>query len=153
MNTTTTHTRRTSRSARRTVPALAIVVLAVGLGACQTPPRAGGVVEEVPVVEQVQVPEGIDTRQPADRIEAELERRAQSPSVQSRHVVADRLDTQLATRPQSPSVQSRHLVADRLDTQPATPKTTAPSLPADRLDQVDYIDPTERIHVPGGGSY
>ena len=67
-----TSTPRTS-SVRRVVPAVAIVVLAIGLGACQTPPR-GTVVPQEPVVQSVPVPAGIDTNRPADRIAEQLAR-------------------------------------------------------------------------------
>ncbi len=97
---TNTHQRRTATSVRRAVPALAIVVLAIGLGACQTPPR-GEAVPKAPVIQPAEVPQGIDTSRPADRIEAELERRAQleyeaqltkSVSVQYRGRTADTID-------------------------------------------------------------
>jgi hypothetical protein len=91
MNSNTT-TPRTSKSLRRAVPALAIVVLAIGLGACQTPPK--GAIQE-PAARSVQVPAGIDTRLPADRIAEQLDRQALDAERFS-GMPADRIADQLA---------------------------------------------------------
>ena len=78
---TQTNGRRTSISFRGAIPAVAIVALAIGLGACQTPPqRAAAPV--APVMRHAQVPAGVDMWRPADRIAEQLARQA-SPSVNS----------------------------------------------------------------------
>jgi hypothetical protein len=77
---TNTNGRRTSQSLRRAVPAIAIVALAIGLGACQTPPRGAAVPEVAPVVQPAQVPAGVDSSRPADRIAEQLERLAKAPA-------------------------------------------------------------------------
>lgn len=71
---TSTNTRGTSSSFRRAVPVLAIVALAVGLAACQTPPR-GSAVPQAPVIQPAEVPAGVDINRPADRIVEQIERR------------------------------------------------------------------------------
>jgi hypothetical protein len=73
-----TNGRQTSTSARRVVPAIAIVALAIGLGACQTPPR-GAAAPEAPVRQNAAVPAGIDSSRPADRITEQLARQASAP--------------------------------------------------------------------------
>ena len=96
---TNTEGRRTSTFARRAVPALAIVALAIGLGACQTP-RAE-TVPQAPVVKNAEAPVGIELGRPADRIAEEIARQAQAqlsrqPSVRFRGMTADRIEEQLA---------------------------------------------------------
>ena len=61
---TNTNGRRTSTSVRRAVPALAIVALAIGLGACQTPPR-GQAVPQAPVIQPCRHGSGGRRHQPA----------------------------------------------------------------------------------------
>ena len=56
------------------MPAFAIVALAVGLAACQTPTAAAPAVEK-PAVVSVPVPKGIETNRYADRIQEQIERR------------------------------------------------------------------------------
>jgi len=75
---TNTHNRRTSTFAQRAVPALAIVVLAIGLGGCQTP--RGEAVPQVPAVQKADAPVSHELGRVADRIEAELARQAQAPA-------------------------------------------------------------------------
>lgn len=94
---TNTHGRRTSMSVRRAVPAIAIVALAIGLGACQTPP-GGAAVPQAPVIQPAEVParEGLTT--PSDRVTQAIERAEALKRVQSDRfngMTADRIEAQL----------------------------------------------------------
>lgn len=93
---TNTNGPRTSTSARRLVPAIGIVALAIGLGGCQTPPeRAAAPVS--PVMQHAQVPAGVDMWRPADRITEQLARQA-SLSVSSAAPNGDELEDAPADR-------------------------------------------------------
>lgn len=110
-----THTRQTSTSVRRAVPALVIVTLAIGLGACQTP-RNAVVPEPVPAVQPAPVPEGVDLSRPADRIAEQLARQAVAPPTHF-PTWTDRITAQIeyeATLTVSPSVRFRGVPADRV---------------------------------------
>ena len=133
-----THTPRTSTSVRRAVPALAIVALAVGLGACQTPPR-GQAALEAQVIQQVQEPVqvGLDRTRPADRIAEAIERRAAREAVNDRlGSWTDRVTAQLehqAKLSQSPSVRFRGMSADRIEEQLAREADRFDGMSADRI--------------------
>lgn len=114
-----TNPRRTSTSVRRAVPALAIVVLAIGLGACQTPGFRAAV-PQAPVIQPAEVPAGIDTSRPADRIvealEAQAKQQAQSPAVRYQGLPADRIDD-AQLREQAATDRFDGIPADRIEEQ------------------------------------
>ena len=136
---TNTQSRRTSTFARRAVPALAIVVLAIGLGACQTP--QGEAVPEAPVVKQAApAPEGIELGRPADRIAEEIARRAQAPATTfpswtARITAEVEYQAQLS---QQPSVRFRGMTADRVVEQLAKEQDRFKGMTADRI--VEQLD-------------
>jgi hypothetical protein len=131
---TNTHSRRTSTFARRAVPALAIVVLAVGLGACQTP--RGEVAPEAPVVAPAaQAPADVELGRPADRIAEEIARRAQAPATNfpswtARITAEVQYQAQLS---QQPSVRFRGMTADRVVEQLAKEQNRFDGMTADRI--------------------
>jgi len=135
---TNTNGRRTSMSARRAVPAFAIVVLAIGLGACQTPPR-GAAVPEAPVIQPVQVPEGVDRTRPVDRIVEQLERLAQAPETRFPGWTKNRVTAQLEYEASLKVTADRFrgMPADRVAEQIAREKAAANAefkgMPADRV--------------------
>jgi hypothetical protein len=114
---TNTNGRRTSTSARRVVPAIAIVALAIGLAACQTPQR-GDAAPEAPVRQNAEVPAGVDTWRPADRIAEQLERQVSRPTVQSSErfggMTADRVAEQIAREKAASSEEFKGVPADRI---------------------------------------
>lgn len=133
MNTTTaggsaaTTSRRVVRGV--TVTALATILVA-GLAACQTgsPVQGADTLQNTRVV----VPQNIDTRMSADRIEREL-------SVEPFNAAAAQLralQKQYAGMPADRIEQAIEDYVAAMQAQTATPVATGPvSLPADRLDQ------------------
>ena len=142
---TNTEGRRTSTFARRAVPALAIVVLAIGLGACQTP--RGDAVQQAPVVPQAAAvqkadpaPVGIELGRPVDRIAEEIARRAQAPATNfpswtARITAEVEYQAQLS---QQPSVRFRGMTADRIVEQLAKEQDRFKGMTADRI--VETLD-------------
>jgi hypothetical protein len=135
---TNTNGRRTSMSARRVVPAVAIVALAIGLAACQTPQR-GAAVPEAPVRQNAEVPAGVDTLRPADRITEQLERQARLPQTHFGSWT-DRVTAQLeyeASLTVSSADRFRGMSADRVAEQIAREKAADSEefkgVPADRI--------------------
>ena len=135
---TNTNSRRTSTSARRVVPAVAIVALAIGLGACQTPQR-GAAAPEAPVRQNAAVPAGIDSNRPADRITEQLERQARAPQTHFGSWT-DRITAQLeyeASLTVSSADRFRGMSADRVAEQIAREKAANSEefkgVPADRI--------------------
>lgn len=138
---TNTNGRRTSMSIRRAVPAVAIVALAIGLGACQTPPR-GAAVPQAPVIQPAEVPAGVDTSRPADRITEQLERQAKLPSTHFPSWTADRLEAQLeyeASLTVKSTDRFRGMSADRIEEKLAREQAANDAryegVPADRIDE------------------
>jgi hypothetical protein len=109
---------------RRIVPAVAVIALAVGLGACQTPSRVDVVPEAPsgPVVRQhVDRPAGVEMYLPADRIEEQLAREARLAREAEGPVLGTWTNRILAqieyekTHPAGPSLQFNGMTADRLE--------------------------------------
>jgi hypothetical protein len=143
---TNTEGGRTSTFARRAVPALAIVVLAIGLGACQTP--RGEAVQQAPVVQQAdrapvkadRPPVGIQLGRPADRIAEEIARQALGPATSfpswtARITAEVEYQVQLS---QQPSVRFRGMTADRIVEQLAKEQDRFKGMTADRI--VEQLD-------------
>jgi hypothetical protein len=151
MNTnTSTSGRRTSMSARRVVPAIAIVALAIGLGACQTPQR-GAAAPEAPVRQNAEVPAGVDTWRPADRIVEQLARQAREDRFGD---WTDRITAQLeyeASLSVSSADRYSGMLADRVAEQIAREKAANSEefkgVPADRIvERLDREVAGLRIH-------
>jgi hypothetical protein len=145
---TNTNGRRTSTSARRVVPAIAIVALAIGLGACQTPPR-GAAAPQAPVHQNAAVPAGIDSSRPADRITEQLARQAAAPQTHFGSWT-DRITAQIeyqASLTVSSADRFRGMSADRVAEQIAREKAASSEefkgVPADRI--------VERLHRVNAG--
>jgi hypothetical protein len=116
---TNTNAGRTSMSRRRAVPAVAIVALAIGLGACQTPPD-GAAAPESPVIPHAQVPAGVDMWRPPDRITEQLARQATAPKTHFGSWT-DRITAQIqyeasltVNSADAISEELKHLPADRI---------------------------------------
>ena len=132
-----TEDRRTSTFARRAVPALAIVALALGLGACQTP--QGSAVPQAPVVKLVEYPPGVDLTPTSDRVAQALERIAQSREAHL-GTWTDRITAQLeyeASLTVKSTDRFKGMSADRIEEQLAREKAAAgeefKGVPADRV--------------------
>ena len=115
---TNTNGRRTPMSIRRAVPAIAIVALAIGLGACQTPPRGAAVPEAPAVIQHVEVPAGVDRTRPADRVAEQLERLKASQTAKStdrfKGMSADRVAEQIAREQAANAEKYKGMPADRV---------------------------------------
>ncbi len=139
---TNTHGRRTSMSVRRAVPAIAIVALAIGLGACQTPP-GGAAVPQAPVIQPAEVParEGLTT--PSDRVTQAIERAEALKRVQSDRfngMTADRIEAQLeyeASLTVKSTDRFQGMTADRIEDAIARERAASgegfEGVPADRV--------------------